>query len=299
MQAVMFPEIDTITGFLRREIATLSARLGELVRALEEQTMAERNAHERERKQEDSSDLPTKVHAVVTFDEQTVRDGKADAKKDRSVQSSVRWAAWGAFFAASVYGCIAFLQLQEMIKVTGANAQAVEAAQLATKVSATTLRATIDQFHLDQRAWVVVKDPVARIELDQPGEVSVSFTNTGKTPAKNLRLSCNHIIRLSEDVPVAKGIDLGPPGMLVPNGYAFCGPIQLRLLPSGTKVTPPHLETVKRKEAFIFLYGSVTYEDVFSGHHWMTFCFVLNPDASSWHTCNGHNDTGDGDRPPS
>jgi len=44
-------------------------------------------------------------------------------------------------------------------------------------------------------------------------------------------------------------------------------------------------EQVKNGDVRIFLFGKITYEDVFKCPHWTSFCWVLNPtnpDRAKW-----------------
>ena len=37
-------------------------------------------------------------------------------------------------------------------------------------------------------------------------------------------------------------------------------------------ITPALQQSVKRGQSFIIVYGRISYDDVFGGHHWLQFC---------------------------
>lgn len=87
-------------------------------------------------------------------------------------------------------------QLEEMRKATAASRDAANAAADAVREGEKSLQANIDQFHLDQRAWVGITD--ARSSFKEIGdklrvEPTIEIRNTGKTPA--IRMSWDIISR--------------------------------------------------------------------------------------------------------
>jgi hypothetical protein len=163
-----------------------------------------------------------------------------------------------------------------------------------SKLANKSLTATINASKLDQRAWIVVKGIEGVPQLDQPWELHEWFTNTGKTPAKNVKLSCNIIPVANVDDITFKQLAALPeqPTLIAPNAQSYCL-LQPMKVP---KVTQDILDALKQKP--LVSYGSVTYEDVFHGKHWLTYCEIMNTDGKSWNDCKSHNDTGDGEPPP-
>ena len=160
--------------------------------------------------------------------------------------------------------------------------------------SENSIKATEDAMRLDQRAWVSVKGIGGVPQLNQPWDVNVFFINTGKTPAKNTRLSCKVEPRKAEKDVSFKEVPYASTGSLMPPGDigTFCG---LHPIPEGEKITQDALDTLSRHEITIFVFGSVSYEDVFDKPHWMTFCRVMQADGKNWNTCAAYrDDTGDG-----
>jgi hypothetical protein len=155
------------------------------------------------------------------------------------------------------------------------------------------IQATQNSIRLDQRAWVVLRGIEGIPQLDQPWSLKVYFINTGKTPARNVRLSCNAEPANSEanasfhETPYERRT-LYPPND--PGPYCELFPINT------PTVTQPVLNVFANKTVTILVYGSLIYDDVFKAHHWMTFCRVMQPDGKAWNSCQTHtDDTGDGE----
>src|SRR5260370_40672064 len=101
-----------------RKIAMLLRRLLEAVKdvkkAIQEYTFSPHAAEECERQKEPTPNKPTEIRAIVSFDNQTVRDEKEEQNRQYATQNSIKWATWSAVFAASVYAAIAACQFFEM-----------------------------------------------------------------------------------------------------------------------------------------------------------------------------------------
>jgi len=93
------------------------------------------------------------------------------------------------------YTTLTALQLREMIKATNAAKDAVVEAQLSRQQAEKSFKATVDQFHMDERAWVGVDSlespgasiDDARIEIRS---ITVTIHNSGKTPALKASINC-------------------------------------------------------------------------------------------------------------
>jgi hypothetical protein len=126
----------------------------------------------------------------------------------------------------------------------------------------------------------------------------MEFTNTGKTPAKKVKISCNFEVNISEDAMVFKRAAYGSQNtLIVPNQVPFCD-LDISSV-FGGKMTQEIVGGLTKKEVAVAIFGSVIYDDVFGKTHWLNFCRVARPDGKAWDDCkHGGNDTGDGDPPP-
>lgn len=157
------------------------------------------------------------------------------------------------------------------------------------------IQATQEVMRLDQRAWVVWKAIEGVPELDKTWTLKAYFTNSGKTPAKNVRVNCS--LTPAKDESTLDFNKLAPvrnPAIIAPNDpttYCELNPLKIN------KINQDVLNIFSSKEATLFFYGFVTYNDIFGKEHWVTFCHAMAPDGKSWNVCGVNNDTGDGKKP--
>jgi hypothetical protein len=159
-----------------------------------------------------------------------------------------------------------------------------------------TVAETAKSLRLDQRAWIGVEkiDPKAPPVVGKPASISVTFKNTGKTPARNI-----------VSVAVVDPVTTGKPdfsytekhlqlGTMQPSGEAFIKvtATQSRSTGKDAPLTEPLLEALKSGSIRLYVHGEITYEDIFRRPHLMTFCyFLLEPELNSYAACPEHNDT--------
>lgn len=179
--------------------------------------------------------------------------------------------------------------------INGRMSDAVDQLGTAAKNAKAGIRATQDAMRLDQRAWIVWKAIEGKPELDKPWTLKTYFTNSGKTPAKNVRVNC--IVDHAKDESALDFNKIAPetrPAIIAPNDpttYCELNPLKI------DKVHQEVLNIFSSKQEIIFFYGFVTYDDIFRREHWLTFCHAMEPDGKTWDTCHVYNDTGDGKKP--
>lgn len=78
------------------------------------------------------------------------------------------------------------------------------------------------QLRLDERAWVVVRGIGPAPQLDQPWNLRVVFTNTGKTPAKKVEWSCVVEFAKGEESLKWWRLKYTRPTLLAPNADEMC-----------------------------------------------------------------------------
>jgi hypothetical protein len=142
---------------------------------------------------------------------------------------------------------------------------------------------------IDQRAWVAPDGIVGTTETNQPYIVTVLLKNTGKTFAKGCFIrSGTQQNELSEDYPnfdpiieAAQHIELGT---VAPN-QVVKHPLQI-------SQTKQEFDEVAIPTVRFFIFGEVTYDDIFGCHHWTKFCFRARP-AGKFEVYGPYNDTDD------
>ena len=165
------------------------------------------------------------------------------------------------------------METQEIVRATkdGANA-AMRSADAAEKA----VEATINSIRLEQRAWVGVKHMRWRREFKKGEklEAVISVENTGRTPAL--------------DVIVKKGS-----GTVYPTKKILSRPVRgetaliviapnnsfasLRTVSEG--LTETDIRLLKSGERSVYVYGTITYLDIFKRTHKTGFCGFYTEDA--------------------
>jgi hypothetical protein len=170
----------SLTKKFRRELRPL---LSKLRSSLDKQTEAIRE----NTKAKGVNQPPTQqVSATVNLPESVQIHHRADeAIQQGNYQKRTLLLSFATFLAVSIYAYFAWLQYCQMIIATGAAQGAVTEARRSRQRAETAFNATVEQFHLDQRAWVSIKD----VKLDRPyslsqtGSITIDIKNSGKTPA--------------------------------------------------------------------------------------------------------------------
>lgn len=160
------------------------------------------------------------------------------------------------------------------------------------------LDASIDNFRLDQRAWVSVSEisPAPYVEGNikvymkdgQKFKGEVVIKNTGKTPAFKVRtLVTLHYQKAGEKIiidkkklaPLSTSNRIMHPGMI-----GFLQTSELDGLPNKADI-----ENVVNRKFFVYITTFITYEDVFKRPHFTEHCAVLMPDLGSFGLCKTNN----------
>lgn len=267
-------------------------------RAIQNQTEPEYGAEERERNEKPPTDKPKEVRAVVSYDDQTIRNTKAEDKRKQATQDSIKHAAWSTFIAASFYALIAVCQW----------------------------RVQINALKVDQRAWIGLDKPMVAEKLNYPGprftwsgpdgithpidtpnpliHTTVVLKNFGKTPAfdvavnvwsgpqEMLDVNSNLQCKLSENASSGKALKEQPPR----KGASW--PTFGKTIFPGQEDTEPE-DIAGGDIPRLFVVGCIAYRDAFNARHKTRFCYkspqvlVTDPamkDGDAFKQCNQYND---------
>jgi hypothetical protein len=167
---------------VRRDLAAIRTGIEELRDAIQEHSKAIHAAEERKR--HECSTAKT-VHAVIAYDNQTKRDTKTEFDRQYRTQNSIRWAAWFAFGAASIYAGVAAYQLKEMRRASRTAQTSVEAIQAET--------------FQEERPWISVDvAPASNFAFDQNGggalALDVTLRNHGHSVAQYINVETDLVI---------------------------------------------------------------------------------------------------------
>ena len=191
----------------------------------------------------------------------------------------------------AVIGLIAlyvyYFQLEEMRKSTNAATRAAKAAE-------DSITLTREMSRLDQRAWVA---PIAFEGIPEAGKpltVNVEYKNSGKTFARNLQISFfAHTVAKGKE-PNFDRVNDEPKGerstVLLSPGAESASPRVFQ------PITKDEMKRINSGDLEFFIYGKMTYLDVFDFPHWTTFCARYN--KNGYYTLYHKHNEADNDRAP-
>jgi len=149
---------------------------------------------------------------------------------------------------------------------------------LASKYAATAR----EMLHLDQRPWVGLLRATPHPLDAAGGGITIQISNTGKSPALNVRI--RQVIRVveSDEEPDTRGVETAPmqaAGMLMP-GAEFTTKAWLRTSPSMVVA----IRTGKARTVSVLL---VTYDDIYQQSHSTEQCFFWQAGQELLSPCQG------------
>jgi hypothetical protein len=185
--------------------------------------------------------------------------------------------------------------LQETQRSNSRQARLTEASRLSSEVqSHAALQSSIDNFRLDQRAWLGVSDYT--YSLGESGTIGSTgiVLNTGKSPASNIH--CRITGMTKEKDYVLRDSDLVYPpelptvtqGTLFPNQHF---PLTAGGPPMDPSSQKAWSDNVASGELMQYFFGEVRYKDSFGVWHWTYFCTKYVPSTKSGTPCPIYNDT--------
>jgi hypothetical protein len=216
------------------------------------------------------------------------------------IGTNVTLAVVGIIALCIYYGQLKVMQgqLGEIVRQYPEIKKSADAADNAAKAAKIAAENGGAAFHADQRGWLMTTFQSNEVAQLRDGSLwgPITIVNTGKTPI--LRMYGIFVLRLFDydKTPHFEAIkkdisDLEKKTILAGRGptsdsVAMYGgslfpniprPIQVH----GESVTPTEFAKYPRR-AYIVLYGSIAYDDVFGHHHWTNFCsFQCNDPAQS------------------
>jgi hypothetical protein len=146
------------------------------------------------------------------------------------------------------------------------------------------MRGQLEEMRRDQRAWVSVPSVNGtKPAVGEKLQFAVHLTNTGRTPARNV------VVHPGDEI-VGRGVE--------PNFSTETKDIRLGILSPGSErtyenfvpeLTKEGIESLKKQT--LSVHGTVTYDDIFGCHHWITYGAYLVDDWSKYAFYSEHNDT--------
>jgi hypothetical protein len=206
------------------------------------------------------------------------------------VTSLLQWRAisgqWGEMQSGSK-------QTDRLIKEANRIANSMEKTSEESKRA---LDATIGMARRDQRAWVgpieVVpawREPTNKpiyIKDGFPAKFEVVITNSGKSPARKVRTWIQF-----DTIPADRKFSPNY-GLPQKQSVSVIQPQQRFTLPTSSlqPVNASDIDTIKNGKAILYLFGKITYEDIFKTQHSTTFCMTLAPSLDGFAACDAYNE---------
>jgi hypothetical protein len=148
------------------------------------------------------------------------------------------------------------------------NEQGIEASG---RQSQQVLQTTIDNFDLDQRAWLGITEVATPPELQQGTilDSTAYVTNTGKTPAFNLVRRAVWQIKKADDIPdPAREVSMGTPHL---DGIVMPGAKRLMGICSLGAINQQRADELNSGAYRLYIFGEITYTDAFHHQHFTRF----------------------------
>jgi hypothetical protein len=187
------------------------------------------------------------------------------------------------------------------IKMYCANKESADAAKSAADTAADTLNRSIEQFRIDERAWVEFDSiRIKTIYPPTPEFKAWSFRyelwpkNVGKTVARDVVARVGDIMG-GPPSPKDRGIQMFQDGLFKEQGTGnpVTLPIALAtvLAPNTVTRAPIMLGGTEPKNGmYHYLIGRIDYNDAFGVAHWMKFCVAIVDASGDIRNCECCND---------
>ena len=217
--------------------------------------------------------------------------------------------------------------LVEIQKQTRAFQDSADSMKETVKQGNAALNDTIKNFRVENRAWVGTMQAVTAAYMEggknryvkegQPPKCGVLIINSGKTPARKLRGVVSLLtLKAGEELTPKFEIDNNT---TIPHSNLVMQPgTQLMLLSSlnslyvklpgilvetsddsmvsmgDVSVKPfskADIDDLADGKKVLYMFGLITYEDIFNQSHWTKFCMYLSADLSTFTGCSKYNET--------
>lgn len=179
--------------------------------------------------------------------------------------TAVDWMLWvtaGLLVVAAIQACFFFVQLRLMKR----SMRVAEMAAVATEDSVNIMRDTATR---QLRAYISID--CARIEFPEPGvpKVTVTIKNSGQTPAHNLR---HWIHQWIERYPLSIDLPEPPDDFVMSSSVLGSGAThEMQIIHPKPIIKPCCIHEIGTPDATIYVYGAVTYQDVFGNEHFIKY----------------------------
>lgn len=192
--------------------------------------------------------------------------------------------------------------LEQMNRQTEAMQDSANSTKEALAQNKKVLDTTVQQFRLEQRAWVGFVsalppeykegDKDVYVKDGQPLRAGVSIINSGKTPALNVHAVAAMSYWKSDDefTPVYKIANMlgGPSTSVIQPDNTIS--ITTPSFPEKGGINKADVDNIISGRWTVYISGYITYDDVFREHHRTKFCCFLDRGLRSFHNFKNYNE---------
>ena len=191
--------------------------------------------------------------------------------------------------AVCLYTVVAYQQWQEATDATNFVARQ-------TELSRKGLNETTKNFRMDERSWIGIEGfSPSPLVPNQKFVASGKVTNSGKTPALDVKITTTTHFS-DEPVNIAK-YARSPErdkGKGKPRSVAVFFPGMVKYAIGGSDFPLPQtaIERITKtggEGKFVYIFGEITYKDIFGEAHLTTFCFLYDPPNKDFDPCETYN----------
>jgi hypothetical protein len=143
----------------------------------------------------------------------------------------------------------------------------------------------LESAHVEQRAWVSMKEMKMATFKEDAVRVDIKLTNSGKTPALDVNVALSVFNRAN-----------GPPtekdhaAYLVRNKHEaiFPGSQTYEIAKVASPISQAELDSIMVGKKVLYVLGDIEYTDVFRESHFTKFCGIYKPEQGTFHACAEH-----------
>ena len=136
---------------------------------------------------------------------------------------------------------------------------------------------------LDQRAWIAPVEIDAPVVAGSPVSINIKVVNSGKTFARKIKTLPHCLIFRPPSAPDMAAMEAQDDTQA--SALFFIAPGQQYTWPAaatGEGLPKGVFDAIQAGQTRLFIYGKITYDDIFKKHHRIAYCYVYEPKTSRW-----------------
>ncbi|HEV2399280.1 MAG TPA: hypothetical protein VGS27_20200 [Candidatus Sulfotelmatobacter sp.] len=209
--------------------------------------------------------------------------GKVEAFQDKYIFTQI-----AGLLVTLIIAAATFLSAMAAKDAASASNEQAKAAWKNIELTSKNIDLTVETFRKDQRAWIgpAQHGPI-NISPGSPLTIEIIVQNYGKTPALKFE---SHSWLLDHATGSPPNFAVAPRSRVSSSDVLYPG-MQISLIPStqGQKITAEQVAAFQSGKRTLYVFGDLSYNDVFGSAHRSTFCLYLEPTLKGLLTCSTYN----------